>query len=50
MTASVPSMTALATSVISARVGFGLFTMDSSIWVAVMMNLPAMLALVIIIF
>ena len=50
MTASVPSKIALATSVISARVGSGFSIMDSSICVAVMMNLPAMLALVIIIF
>jgi hypothetical protein len=35
MTASVPSNTALATSVISARVGSGLVTMLSSICVAV---------------
>mmetsp|Transcript_16021 Transcript_16021/g.47544 ORF Transcript_16021/g.47544 Transcript_16021/m.47544 type:complete len:378 (-) Transcript_16021:455-1588(-) len=50
MTASVPSKQALATSVISARVGRGLLIIDSSICVAVTMNLPAMLALVIIIF
>lgn len=48
ITQSVPSMTALATSVISALVGLGLLIMDSSIYVAVMTNLPAMLHLVII--
>ena len=32
---------ALATSVISARVGRGFSTMESSIWVAVMTGLPA---------
>ncbi len=36
ITASVPSRIALATSDASARVGRGLCTMDSSIWVAVM--------------
>src|SRR5690348_8815754 len=36
ITASVPSMTALATSSTSARVGTGLWIMDSIIWVAVM--------------
>ncbi len=41
MTASVPSKTALATSVISARVGTGLLIMLSSICVAVTTNLPA---------
>jgi hypothetical protein len=46
MTASVPSNTALATSVISARVGSRLSVMLSSICVAVMTALPAMLALV----
>ena len=50
MTASVPSNTAFATSVISARVGSGLLTMLSSICVAVMTNLPAMLDFVISIF
>lgn len=50
MTASVPSNTAFATSVISARVGSGLDVIDSSICVAVTTNLPAMLALVVIIF
>mmetsp|Transcript_32591 Transcript_32591/g.103862 ORF Transcript_32591/g.103862 Transcript_32591/m.103862 type:complete len:375 (-) Transcript_32591:593-1717(-) len=43
MTQSVPSSTALATSVASARVGRGFCTIDSSIWVAVMTNLPAWL-------
>ena len=38
--ADVPSKTALATSVISARVGVGLVIIDSSIWVAVMTILP----------
>ena len=50
MTASTPSYTAFATSVISARVGSGLLIIDSSICVAQMTNLPAMLALVVIIF
>ncbi len=36
MTASVPSITALATSETSARVGAGLLIIDSSICVAVM--------------
>src|ERR1700761_5231746 len=36
ITASVPSITALATSSTSARVGTGLWIMDSIIWVAVM--------------
>jgi len=40
MTQSVPSSTALATSVASARVGRGFFTMLSSICVAVMTGLP----------
>ncbi len=35
ITASVPSKTALATSLTSARVGVGALTMLSSIWVAV---------------
>jgi hypothetical protein len=48
MTASVPSSTALATSVISALVGRGLVIMDSIICVAVITNLPAILAFVII--
>mmetsp|Transcript_10292 Transcript_10292/g.42559 ORF Transcript_10292/g.42559 Transcript_10292/m.42559 type:complete len:285 (+) Transcript_10292:749-1603(+) len=43
MTQSVPSRTALATSVASARVGRGAPVMDSSIWVAVMTGLPASL-------
>mmetsp|Transcript_30979 Transcript_30979/g.70144 ORF Transcript_30979/g.70144 Transcript_30979/m.70144 type:complete len:201 (-) Transcript_30979:515-1117(-) len=50
MTQSVPSSTALATSLASARVGLGAPHMDSSIWVAVMTGLPARLHLVIIIF
>ena len=41
MTQSVPSSTALATSVASARVGRGFLIMLSSIWVAVMTGLPA---------
>ena len=40
ITAEVPSYTALATSVISARVGRGLVIMLSSIWVAVITCLP----------
>ena len=40
MTASVPSRMALATSVVSARVGRGLRSMESSIWVAVMTMRP----------
>mmetsp|Transcript_454 Transcript_454/g.1093 ORF Transcript_454/g.1093 Transcript_454/m.1093 type:complete len:202 (+) Transcript_454:2609-3214(+) len=43
MTQSVPSKTALATSLASARVGRGLWIMDSSISVAVMTNFPAKL-------
>mmetsp|Transcript_27663 Transcript_27663/g.65875 ORF Transcript_27663/g.65875 Transcript_27663/m.65875 type:complete len:222 (+) Transcript_27663:788-1453(+) len=50
ITQSVPWHTALATSVTSARVGRGLTTIDSSIWVAVMTGLPAMLHLRMIIF
>ena len=50
ITASVPSNTAFATSVISARVGSGLLIMLSSICVAVTTNLPAMLHLVMSIF
>mmetsp|Transcript_229 Transcript_229/g.462 ORF Transcript_229/g.462 Transcript_229/m.462 type:complete len:213 (+) Transcript_229:1433-2071(+) len=50
MTQSVPSKTALATSVASARVGRGLLIIDSSICVAVMTGLPATLHLRIIIF
>ena len=41
MTQSVPSSTALATSVASARVGRGFFIMLSSICVAVITGLPA---------
>ena len=44
MTASVPSSTALATSVASARVGIGLSTIDRSICVAVITILPSRLA------
>jgi hypothetical protein len=44
MTASVPSKTALATSVASARVGRRLVVMDSNIWVAVITGFPARLA------
>jgi hypothetical protein len=40
MSASVPSPTALATSVASARVGVGAVTIDSSIWVAVTTGTP----------
>mmetsp|Transcript_4814 Transcript_4814/g.14376 ORF Transcript_4814/g.14376 Transcript_4814/m.14376 type:complete len:224 (-) Transcript_4814:508-1179(-) len=43
MTQSVPSITALATSVASALVGLGFFTMDSSICVAVTTGLPILL-------
>ena len=43
ITASVPSMMALATSLDSARVGRGLRIMDSSICVAVMTGTPAAL-------
>jgi hypothetical protein len=43
MTQSVPSSTALATSVASARVGRGLWHIDSSICVAVMTGTPARL-------
>mmetsp|Transcript_20699 Transcript_20699/g.73123 ORF Transcript_20699/g.73123 Transcript_20699/m.73123 type:complete len:234 (+) Transcript_20699:83-784(+) len=50
MTASLPSSTAFATSVHSARVGRGLDTIDSSICVAVTTGLPTRLALRIIIF
>mmetsp|Transcript_34487 Transcript_34487/g.87001 ORF Transcript_34487/g.87001 Transcript_34487/m.87001 type:complete len:201 (+) Transcript_34487:740-1342(+) len=45
-----PSSTALATSVISARVGRGLLTMDCRQWRARMVNLPWMVALVVIMF
>ena len=41
MTQSVPSSTALATSVASARVGRGFLIIDSSICVAVITGLPA---------
>ena len=41
ITADVPSMTALATSAASARVGSAEDTIDSSMWVAVMTSLPA---------
>ena len=50
MVASAPSMTALATSVISARVGRGLLIIDSSICVAQMTNLARRLHLEMIIF
>jgi len=40
MTQSVPSSTAFATSVASARVGRGFLIMLSNIWVAVMTGLP----------
>ena len=43
ITASVPSSTAFATSVTSARVGSGLETIDISICVAVMTGRPARL-------
>mmetsp|Transcript_9527 Transcript_9527/g.28974 ORF Transcript_9527/g.28974 Transcript_9527/m.28974 type:complete len:224 (+) Transcript_9527:413-1084(+) len=43
MTQSVPSITALATSVASALVGEGFFTMDSSICVAVTTGFPLLL-------
>lgn len=41
MTQSVPSSTAFATSVASARVGLGFLIILSNIWVAVMTGLPA---------
>ena len=44
MTQSVPSRTALATSVDSARVGRRLSVMDSSICVAVMTGFPSLFA------
>ena len=44
MTADVPSITALATSVASARVGSGAWIIDSSICVAVITNLPSCVA------
>ena len=43
MSASVPSITALATSFTSARVGSGERVIDSSICVAVITGFPAML-------
>jgi len=43
ITASVPSMTALATSAASARVGRGFRIIESSIWVAVMTVFPRLL-------
>ena len=42
ITADVPSRIALATSVSSARVGIGLRSIESSIWVAVMTGFPAL--------
>ena len=50
MTQSVPSRTAFATSVASARVGLGAAIMESSICVAVMTGFPARFAFLIIIF
>ena len=50
ITQEVPSNTALATSETSARVGRGLRIMESSIWVAVMTGLPAMVVALIIFF
>ena len=50
ITQSAPSMTALATSEHSARVGRGLTIIDSSICVATTQGLPAMRHFVIIIF
>ena len=41
ITASVPSNTALATSLTSALVGWGERIIESSIWVAVITGLPA---------
>lgn len=43
ITQSAPSRIAVPTSVTSARVGRGLVIIDSSIWVAQMTGLPAML-------
>ena len=40
ITAEVPSSTALATSLASARVGSGAWSIDSSIWVAVITGFP----------
>ncbi len=48
--ASLPSSTALATSLASARVGRGLRIMESSIWVAVITGLAATMHLLIRIF
>lgn len=48
MTQSDPSMTALATSVTSAPVGFGFLYIESSIYVAVITGLHTMLAFFII--
>ena len=45
MTQSAPSRTALATSEASARVGLGLVTIDSSIWVAQITPFAALLHL-----
>lgn len=42
MTQSEPSRTALATSLASALVGRGFFTIDSNIWVAQIMGTPAL--------
>ena len=50
ITASVPSNTALATSLTSARVGTGALIIDSIIWVAVIVNLSASSAKAIILF
>merc|ERR1712240_95183 len=50
ITQSAPSRMALATSLASALVGLGFFTIDSSIWVAQMMGLPALLHLAIMAF
>mmetsp|Transcript_16519 Transcript_16519/g.33483 ORF Transcript_16519/g.33483 Transcript_16519/m.33483 type:complete len:235 (-) Transcript_16519:453-1157(-) len=50
ITQSVPSSTALATSLASARVGRGKPVMDSNIWVAVMTGFPTALHFAIIIF
>ena len=47
MTASAPSMTALATSNTSARVGIMLLIMDCIIWVAVMAIRSMLLAILI---
>ena len=42
MTQSDPSRTALATSLASALVGLGFFTIDSNIWVAQIIGTPAL--------